>query len=197
MSTERQNITVDQSNAQAGGDNVAGNKNTINNPQIIVQPPQKNQSKIEVLIARLKQEINSNSHVKVIIDELQYYHERHATDGIDGLEAKLKHSGRTTMTSKALRQKEAFSKKLAQYAHYATAQEIFAFLLSKIDHLFDVEVSPMLATASVDDVTKVTKDKIIEPIIEEISSDIMGMNHDHVLGMVYWLAEQCFIRWHK
>jgi hypothetical protein len=40
-------------------------------------------------------------------------------------------------------------------------------------------------------------DRIVNPIVEECGGDIMSVNHNIVQGMVYWLAEQCFIKWHN
>jgi len=39
-------------------------------------------------------------------------------------------------------------------------------------------------------------ERIANPIVEECGSDLMSVNHNLVLGMIYWLAEQCFIKWH-
>ena len=37
---------------------------------------------------------------------------------------------------------------------------------------------------------------IVAPIVEECGCGVFTMTYNHVLGMIYWLAEQCFIRWH-
>nr|WP_292529113.1 ABC-three component system protein [Mesorhizobium sp.] len=39
-------------------------------------------------------------------------------------------------------------------------------------------------------------DRIVNPIVEECGGELMSVNHNLVQGMVYWLAEQCFIKWH-
>lgn len=195
---------VDQSKARAGKNIAAGNiteiadaENVYTGSVTINSPAEKQSSKIEQLISKLKLEMENNVHAKEMVDALQYFHQRVAVDGIDGLEKKLEHSGREGMKIKALMQKEAFSKKLDEYAHYCSAQEIFAFLLAKADDLFDVEITPLIDTESVENVKKATKEKIVDPIMSEISNDIMGLNHTHINGMIYWLAEQCFVRWHK
>lgn len=192
-----ENLSIDQTKAQAGGHVVAGDQNNTEIGEINLNLQNSRKTKIDRLLERLQDEIAGNEQAKQMIDDLQYYHNRHAVDGIDGLENKLNHSGRGDMVLKALRRKEAFNKKLEQFVHYSSAQEIFALLLSKVDLIFETEIEPNLDGKSIDEITKDTKEKIVDPIMEEISEDIMGLNYNHVLGMVYWLAEQCFVRWHK
>lgn len=197
MSTLSENNSVNQKGAKAGK-NIAArdiNETYIENANL---PPQPKKTKVENLLERLQLEIDGNIEARQMIDDLQYYHERLSVDGIDGLENKLKHYGADeSEILKAMMKKEAFNKKLEKFVHYNSAQEIFALLLSKVDYFFDTEISPLIETASSEDIAKQTKEKIVDPVMAEISDDIMGLNYNHVVGMVYWLAEQCFIRWHK
>lgn len=189
-----ENNGVNQSGAVAGGDNVGGNKTHIGDVKIYAG---RNATKIEILMQRLVKEKENNQHIKNMIDSLQHYHQRVSMDGIDGLENKLRHSGREKMLIKALMQKEAFMKTQDNFRHFQSAQEIFALLLSKIESCFDVEIGDLLDSADIAEINRVTKEKIVDPIMLEISDDVMGLNYNHVYGMIYWLAEQCFIRWHK
>lgn len=183
--------TVDQSGAQAGGDVVGGNKYENHNHF------ERRRSQIEGWLEKLATEMKENERVQEMVDSLQYFHEKHSVDGIDGLEAKLEHAGRSGQLPKALKRKEHFSKLLDKYSHYGSAQQIFALLLSKIDTSFDAEILPYLDQVDTAQIDQMVKAKLIEPVLAEIGEAPFLVDYNHAAGMVYWLAEQCFIRWHK
>lgn len=182
-------IFVDQSNANAAGDIVAGDKITNNYPQVV--------SRVERLMNMLAHEIETNAHVRHTINSLQFYFVQIAVDGIVGLEAKLSHSGRHNEILSALQKKELFSKTLDEYALYGSAQKIFAYLLSKIDHEFNYSIHPQVDIAPLLEVNTLVSQLIVNPIVDECGVGPIEFNHNLVMGMVYWLAEQCFIRWHQ
>ncbi|WP_368039360.1 MULTISPECIES: ABC-three component system protein [unclassified Tardiphaga] len=37
----------------------------------------------------------------------------------------------------------------------------------------------------------------MEPTVSECGASVFEIDHNTALGMVYWLAEQCFVRWHR
>ena len=75
-------------------------------------------------------------------------------------------------------------------------QEIFAYLLAKAEHEFTYIIRPQLCDKSKIEVNVLVRDRIIVPIIEECGATVFSINHSTAMGMVYWLAEQCFVRWH-
>ncbi|TWI05663.1 hypothetical protein IQ17_03164 [Bradyrhizobium daqingense] len=147
-------------------------------------------------MALLVHEIESNEHVSDFIDTLQMYHQKHSYDGVEGLEAKLLHSGRNSEVSLALRKKELFSRLLAKYSMFDSAQQIFAYLLSKIEQDFRSYVLPNLANSSSGEIDLLFGQYVINPCASEIKSGVFCLNSAIAAGMVYWLAEQCYIRWH-
>lgn len=184
---------IDQRGASAGDKIIAGN-----NVESINVLPQPQKTKVENLLEKLQAEIEGDIQAKQLIDDLQFYHNRYSVDGIDGLENKLRHCGEDEeIILKAMMKKEAFNKKLEKFTHYNSAQEIFALLLSKVDALFEAEIYGLIGNTSSDEIKKLTKEKVVDPVMGELSDDIMGINYNHVSGMIYWLAEQCFVRWHK
>ncbi len=181
---------VDQENIYAGGDVVGGNKG-----KTIVNHNRKTQ--FDQLMEKLESEIEDSIKVQKVLDSLQYYFEKHSDDGIEGLENKLDHSGRTIQKNKALKRKEYYAKLMDKWAHYGSAQEIFALLLAKIDVNFETNVEPYLGTHSAEEIDKLIKNHVIDPVVSEIGGGVFSINDAHVSRMVYWLAEQCFVRWHK
>ena len=146
---------------------------------------------------RLADEINNKQHVRELIENLQYYHNKPPTDGIDGLEAKLIKGERSHRITIALRQKELFAKLLERFSLYASAQEIFAFCLSTIEHEFNHHIYHKLENLSEEEIDALVTEKIVNPILQDIGVGPFVLNPALVMGMVYWLAEQCFVKWHK
>jgi hypothetical protein len=186
-----------QKDVAAGRDNAAGDiLNTNSNNQIFNFKWGDEKSPIAAWMALLADEINTNKQVSDLIDTLQMYHEKHSHDGINGLEAKLIHSGRSSETSLALRKKELFGRLLVKYSMFDSAQQIFAYLLSKIEQDFRSYVLPNLSGSSSGQIDQLLGQYVIEPCATEIKSGVFCLNSAIAAGMVYWLAEQCYVRWH-
>jgi hypothetical protein len=184
-------ISVNQSGAQAGGHLVAGSL-IINN---FVAPS--SVGMVTQLLEKLKGEIEANSQIRHTVDNLQHFYERRAHDGVDGLEAKLVKGGRNHELTLAFEKKEQFAKLLEKWSLYASAQEFFAYMLAKAEHEFTMFVEPKLAELGQEAINQLVSDRIIVPTITECGCTIFVLNHSVVMGMVYWLAERCFVRWHQ
>jgi hypothetical protein len=189
---------ISQAEIDAGRDNAGGNiTNTNSNNTNYIVHVEGDGSPIARWMSQLAHEISSDTQVSDFIDTLQMYHEHLSHDGIDGLERKLEHSGRTSEISLALRKKELFQRLLAKYCMFDSAQQIFAFLLSKVEGDFRACVLPSLATKTPEEVDALFHQSIIVPCAHEIKSGVFCLNAAIAAGMVYWLAEQCYIRWHQ
>ena len=185
---------ADQSAAHAGGDITGRDKNTTFN----YFPPQAQTSKIiEQLMQKLQHEISTDQKVRDTIESLQLFYLRKSDDGVDGLIPKLEKAGRQDETLYALDKKEQFAKLLERWSLYASAQEIFAYLLAKADHRFSIDVRPKISNSTTDEINRLISINIIDPLIEECGVGVFNLNHSIAMGMLYWLAEMCFIRWHK
>lgn len=46
------------------------------------------------------------------------------------------------------------------------------------------------------EVNELVRDSIVVPTVQECGSSVFVINHSTAMGMVYWLADQCFVRWH-
>lgn len=131
------------------------------------------------------------------IEALQFYYERHSTDGIDGLEAKLRHAGRAEELSLAVRKKEMFYRLLVEFSHFPSAQQIFAYLLARIEQTFSCHLHPLATGLNRQQFDVLIEEKVLIPVIEEVGAGVFSMNAALVSGMVYWLGEQCYVRWHS
>jgi len=114
-----------------------------------------------------------------------------------GLKAKLEKSSRAHEYDWALVQKEKFTKILAQWSLYASAQELFAYLLSRADYEFNQFILPKLEELAPEEINVLFDQRIVRPTVSECAGPVIRISHSVAMGMIYWLAEQCFIRWHK
>jgi hypothetical protein len=177
---------VDQAHAQAGGDVVGRDKYVHESPK----------GMIEKLLLRLREQYECNQQVQITMDELARYHLRRASDGVTGLEAKLKAAGRSDSYDDAIEKKEMFAKLLQKWSLYSSAQQIFVHILAKAETEFNSVIYLQIPSKTEAEINALVLDRIVKPIVEECSSELMGVNYNLVHGMIYWLAEQCFIRWH-
>jgi hypothetical protein len=183
---------VDQSGSKAGGDIVARDKIEHHH-----YPSPVASGVVEKLIHRLQAEIKLNIHAQHTIDALANFQVCRSIDGIDGLEAKLKAAHRDDELWSALDKKEQFAKLLQRWSLYPSAQEIFAYLLAKAEFEFNHFVHPKIPSLSAPDIDQLVQDRIVQTIIDQCGVDVFVLNHGTAMGMLYWLAEQCFVRWHK
>jgi len=187
MNTATDNATISRQEGARAGGNIAGRDNvTI----------QAKQGMVEKLLLRLKEQYDCNEQTRTTIDDLARYHIRRAPDGISGLKAKLEASGRSQFYDEAIEKKEMFSKLLERWSLFSSAQLIFVHILAKAETEFTHVIHGQIAEKTIQEINALVIERIVNPIVEECSSELMSVNHNLVQGMVYWLAEQCFIRWH-
>jgi hypothetical protein len=182
--------TVNQQGANAGGNIVGGNL-----VEQHIHIPHK-AGVIEKLLLKLHEEIQNNQEVRETIEALAHYHVNHDHDGVVGLEAKLKAGNRLDEYPFALEEKEQFAKLLEKWSLYASAQEIMAFLLGRATYEFRQFILPQLQKLPPAEINQLIKDNIITPAVDECGASVFNLNHSVAMGMVYWLADHCFVRWH-
>jgi hypothetical protein len=152
---------------------------------------------IEQLLHRLQHEMEHDVRVQQTIEKLQVYCRRKSEVGPVGLEAKLTAADREYEILGAIERKEQFAKLLERWSLYGSAQEIFAYLLARAEHEFTMSVNPHLGIADPVAINQVITQRIVEPTIADCGVGEFCFDHRSAMGMVYWLAEQCFVRWHK
>ncbi len=185
-------VTVDQRGAKAAGNVVGGDLIIYNNIAPIAPMPV-----VDELLSKLQEEIDKNEQSRAMIDALLYYYDHKGHDEVAGLEAKLIAGGREDETPIALEKKEQFVKLLDKWSMYQSAQEIFVHLLARAEHEFTYQVLPLLGSAPIPLVNDAITARIVDPIVGQCGASVFKINHGVAMGMFYWLAEQCFVRWHK
>jgi hypothetical protein len=193
MSTTESVSSVQQSHARAGRDLAGRDVNNITNYNSAPRAA----GVIEQLLEKLQSEMDQNAEVREVVEKLQRYHQKKTHDGVVGLEAKLTKAGRADSYFDAIEMKEMFAKLLDQWSLYASAQQIFIILLARAERQFNDIILPQVATLDVVGINRLTIDLIVEPTVLECGASVFQLDHNTALGMVYWLAEQCFVRWHR
>ncbi|KZK81815.1 hypothetical protein PsW64_02404 [Pseudovibrio sp. W64] len=194
-------IAINQHGAQAGQDLVGRDKNTVN--KITYNIGSVLSTVTDPLIARLCNElqnaVDDDATIADIVENLSIYkRKRDAKDGVVGLEQKLNRSDREYLLEDALEQKQLFIELLNKWSLYASAQEIFAHLLATAKRNFTTQVYSHVGTANNTIIDKLTDEHVVKVTVQ-MGSDIplFTINTDIALGLLYWLAEQCLIKWHK
>jgi hypothetical protein len=182
---------VDQRDSNTAGDLIGRDKFTTNH--VTALPPK---GMVERLLLKLQQQVENNDETQEIIDELARYHRKRSVDGVDGLEAKLEAAGKSSSYFDAIEKKEMFVKLLERWSLYHSAQQIFVHVLAKAEIEFNNVVYLQIPSKTEAEINVLVIDRIVGPIVEECGYEVIEMSHNVVHGMVYWLAEQCFIRWH-
>jgi hypothetical protein len=183
--------SVSQRNVSAQGDVVGRDK--IEQHFHAVNPA----GVVEELLKKLDIEVAKNEKVRETIETLAYYYNRRSTDGIDGLEEKLKKGNRASEIMFALEKKELFAKLLEKWALYASAQKILAYFLAKAEYEFNFNIHPHINDTKPSTINGLVTEKIVAPIVAECGSSVFAINHAVAMGIIYWLAEQCYVRWHS
>jgi hypothetical protein len=186
-------LNVDQSHAGAARDIVGRD---INNTTINNAAPRA-AGIVEQLLQKLSAEKNHDQKVRDTIARLQRYYVQRAHDGVTGLEAKLKAAGREQQYIDAIEMKEMFAKLLEQWSLYASAQQIFVYLLARAERQFNDIILPQIPTLDLVGVNKLMRHLIIEPTVRDCGASVFEIDDNTAMGMIYWLAEQCFVRWHE
>ncbi len=159
-------------------------------------------SQIGRLLEQLNKQIQEDDKLdqQEFIEELQLFVDDRDNEEIAGLENKLKHADREKEIEDATLKKEAFQKLLKRMEYYSSAQKVFAIFLSRIHEVFDSYVMNLAEALSREEVENIVHEKIIQPIMNDMdkcnNNEHLLLTPTHVKGMIFWLADRCWVRWH-
>ncbi|WP_143042370.1 ABC-three component system protein [Citreimonas salinaria] len=155
-------------------------------------------SQVPGLLDRLDKEISQgNACVEGFIDDLQMFQDRRSSAKLVGLQEKLKDAEREDQLESAQMKKELFAKLLVKMQHYPSAQKIFALFLARINDVFENHIVPHVSSLDRQKVDEIIEERIIQPTLKDMGSGFehFTINHAHIRGMIYWLADRCYVRW--
>lgn len=180
------------SNRLSGGGSVVGG-NQYNN---VTNISRSSSRKLDKLYQSLTQE-NATPSAMGFCDKLKHYLSASTNPDIRSLEVKLSDSARSDMIFIAAELKEYAFKAIMKYQSSKTAQEIYVLILDKIHTDFMLKVTPLIQ-AGADRVTVDDKISIIlEGIADMLGDNLLDISEKDLLGLLYFLAGNCHIRWDK
>lgn len=155
------------------------------------------QTRIQKLINRFEKEYQEDDTTNDTIEGLKRYQ-----DPVDpntlSLKEKLKKGQREDNYVSAIEKKEAFSKKLAEFQFYRSAQKLFVAILHEMEAKYELKIKPLIIdNKDRKEVDSHIYDEIIDPTAEKITSVDLFITQRDVMGMMYYLASKCIIQWHK
>ena len=156
-------------------------------------------SQVSGLLESLGAEISNGNHtMEGFIDDLQMFQDHRADEDVVGLDEKLKKADRSDQVPDAQMKKELFNKLLTRLQHYPSAQKLFAYFLARINDVFENHICPHATELNRQKVDQIIEEKIVQPTIADMGSGFehFTLTHAHIRGMIYWLADRCFVRWH-
>ncbi len=180
-----------QHDIEAGRD-VAGRD--INNVTNYLPTPR---NQISILYDRLKAEAAiSNDEVKSLIEDLQHYIDKPATQITRSLSDKLIDTDRADLVESAEVAKERAMKRIMQFQSSQTAQEIFAYTLGDLHSRFNHHVRPLIAAGSSRAIIDAaTFQHVLNPVVASAEPSALGVNPALAEALLYFLAGNCHIKW--
>ncbi|MGO7377993.1 hypothetical protein ELH02_12900 [Rhizobium ruizarguesonis] len=149
---------------------------------------------LKILDDEIKKNVKSNG----FIDDLQMFENNRAGETVVGLKAKLEKVGRGEEVFFAEMKKEYFSKLLMKFEHFPSAQKLFAYFLSRIHEVFETHIVPHASSLTRQEMEQIVENKIVAPTVADMGMGFehFTLNESHIRGMIFWLADRCYIRWH-
>jgi len=175
-----------QSNNIAGGHIVGGNYISI--PEI--------KTPLRIMAESYRLEVEQDCDKQEFIEELQDYMKRVPGHEQRDLEQKLSAAKRDDLITNAKILKEKFAKKLYKHTFSPEAQNIFVHILAMINSCFQFKIKPIIReNKSSRLVDEAIYDEIVKAIYSEVGNSELGINMDHICGMLYYLTGNCYIEW--
>ncbi|WP_321890541.1 MULTISPECIES: ABC-three component system protein [Burkholderia cepacia complex] len=184
---------IRQSNNQAQGDIIAGNKSetTFNfiNQQTI--------SELTRLYEAMKENGVGESSGDVFCDQLEHYLSKSTDGDVRGLEAKLQESGRADQIPAATRMKQQAAKAVMRYQTSRTAQRIYTIVLDELYTNFSLTVSPAIQSNA----DRIEVDQRIHAVLQNtrgvLGENLLELSVRDLWALLYFLGGNCHIRWDK
>ncbi|RVI55200.1 ABC-three component system protein [Sinorhizobium medicae] len=155
-------------------------------------------SQINRLLKLLAEQIANDESMEGFVDELQFFVDNRDGETVVGLKNKLDNCGRGATFSDAKKKKEFFAKLLLKFERFSSAQQLFAYIMAAIHETFESKIIPSTASLTNQQIDALIDSEIVDKIMAEIGegSDYITLNRTHLKGMIFWLADKCYVRWH-
>lgn len=180
---------VTQSNNTVQGDLVGGDLLKV----VMYPPPVSNLRTLLQSLAAKSIDADAEQRYRA---RLGHYAQVQDKDEPKGLQSKLVAGGHEVWLREALRNKDLFSKRLAESNLGGTGPAIYEHVMALILSRFNAQVAPLVRDhADERELRTVMLSEIVEPICAELGSTELDLTSIEVEGIVWYLTGNCFINW--
>ncbi|EKM26605.1 hypothetical protein VCHENC03_4207 [Vibrio sp. HENC-03] len=153
--------------------------------------------RLRALVEEHEREIQTDQQYKEFSNQLNNFLERKVEGKLRNLGEKLIDGNRDFLLDYAMDVKERVSKKIMQYSHYRSAQELYTYILSNIRTTFLHEISPRIKSKDfkIYEINDLVENKIIQPVLESVHGCSLNIDKDELYGLLYILTGNCYIEW--
>ncbi|WP_125718562.1 ABC-three component system protein [Pseudoalteromonas rubra] len=153
--------------------------------------------RLRELVEEHEQEIQKDELYKDFSSQLNNFLERKVEGKLRDLGQKLTDGSRDYLLDYAMDVKERVSKKIMQFSHYRSAQELYTYILTNIRTTFLHEISSRIKSGDFKDyeINGLVEDKIIQPVLESVNGCSLNIDKDELYGLLYILTGNCYIEW--
>lgn len=150
------------------------------------------------LYERFRSDKDKNELQAEMYEKLQHFCNVDASGDVRGLAEKLSDAQREDLIRDAERLKEQAAKLVMRWQTSGTAQDILAMILGKMHTSFTLNVRPAIQqNAPRANVDQLTYDRVIQHVEDMLGDNDLMLSTDDLLGLLYFLAGNCHIRWDK
>jgi len=143
--------------------------------------------RLRALVQEHEREIQKDEQYKEFSSQLNNFLERKVEGRLRDLGQKLTDGNRSFLLDYAMDVKERVSKKIMQFSHYKSAQELYTYILTNIriksGDFKEYQISDLV------------EEKIIQPVLESVHGCSLNIDKDELYGLLYILTGNCYIEW--
>lgn len=183
-----------QSDNVIGGDN-AGRDIIKHSTYNVINSPSSDE--LALLYAKLKVDGVGDPASTGFSHKLQHYMAAPTDGDVRGLEEKLKSSGRLDMLNFAIQQKEIAAKLIMKYQTSRSAQRVFTIILDELHTIYMLTVTPIIESGGNRQDVDASINQALFTIKSMLGENFLEFTVKDILGLLYFLAGNCHIRWDK
>lgn len=149
------------------------------------------------LVEEHEEEIQKDELYREFSSQLNNFLERKVVGKLRDLGQKLTDGNRDYLLDYAMDVKERVSKKIMQFSHYRSAQELYTYILTNIRTTFLHEISPRIKSGDfkVYEINDLIENKIIQPVLDSVHGCSLNIDKNELYGLLYILTGNCYIEW--
>ena len=184
-------------NEHVAGRDVHDNSTCITNHNYPAPVIYRQDHRLRDLVKEHEQEIQRDKQYQEFSNQLNNFLERRVAGKLRDLGQKLTDGKRDFLLDYAMDVKERVSKKITQFSHYKSAQELYTYILTNIRTTFLHEISPRIRSGDfkVYEISDLVEEKIIQPVLESVHGCSLNIDKDELYGLLYILTGNCYIEW--